>query len=72
MTPRERGRSLNCNFDSARLGRTRSGTWFSFLIPELKADRQNAKIKNTVWPKMTFREILGSKPLGEYCYFTSS
>lgn len=46
--PRERGRSLNCNFDSAQLGRTRSSTWFGFPIPELKADRQDAKIKNTV------------------------
>lgn len=62
---------MNCAFDSAPLGRTRSSTWLDFLIPEVKADRQKVKIKKThSGPKMTLRKILGSKSLCEYCYFT--
>lgn len=41
-----------------------------FPIPEVKADRQKVKIKNTVAKGWHFKKILGSKSLCEHCYFT--
>lgn len=46
--PRGKGRSFNCNLDPAQLGRMRSSMWFNVLIPEVRADNPNVKLKNTV------------------------
>lgn len=70
MTPRERGQTSNRTFNSAQLGGTRSSTRFGVLVPEVKANRQNVKIRKQSGQKMAVKKILGSKSLCEHCYFT--